>query len=364
MKLTIQRRDLLRALEAVCSNIRPDNTVISYGGVMLEADDGGKLSVITSNPTRSVRYVLEADIDDQGSCIVPGELLLRAVKAMASEAVTMRTVKTTLTVVCGGTSLYLNTLGNMVFDSLPSMYETFPTFEPESSVTIPAWKFTEMARRAIRYVLREPSRPHLMGVHLRSHMHELRMRSTDATRYFEARTLINDQSDVDAIVSTSMLREMLDVEDDVTVGIARGACVMSSGPMTCVGRTLAGTFPPLEMLAPKGERVTVDVSAVELRDALRTIACMAEDNRKVVVSICRDRLLLTASSPEKGEINEEIPLERDETVEASMAFAHSKMLEGTISLDEEAQLSIFERMGVLTSHGDFDCIYLLMPVLM
>ena len=80
LKVTCPRDELARALGIVSRGVSTRSSVQILSGILLRAE-GGKLELAATDMELSLRTSLEGTVEGEGSVVVPGRLLLRALLA-------------------------------------------------------------------------------------------------------------------------------------------------------------------------------------------------------------------------------------------------------------------------------------------
>src|SRR5919202_1228571 len=78
------------------------------------------------------------------------------------------------------------------------------------------------------------------------------------------------------------------------------------GTVQLTSKLIDGTFPEYERVIPRGNDKVLRVSKKEFAEAVARVAAISsERSRPVKLSLARDLLVLSASSPEQGTASEE-----------------------------------------------------------
>src|SRR6266702_5889204 len=88
MKVVTQRDELAQKLGVVARAVSTRASVQILSGVLLRAE-GGRLHLAATDMELSLRSSLDAQIDGEGSVVVPGRLLVDLVRLLPAEEVTI-----------------------------------------------------------------------------------------------------------------------------------------------------------------------------------------------------------------------------------------------------------------------------------
>src|ERR1044071_9396992 len=120
LKTTCSRDDLLRGLGIVSRGVSTRTTVQILAGILLDARDG-KLSLAATDMELSLRTTVEANVESEGSVVVPGRLLLDIARLLPETDVSLehKLEEAVVEVRCGSASYRLHTYNAEDFPRLP-----------------------------------------------------------------------------------------------------------------------------------------------------------------------------------------------------------------------------------------------------
>src|ERR687888_800991 len=175
LKTTCSRDDLLRGLGIVSRGVSTRTTVQILAGILLDARDG-RLSLAATDMELSLRTALEANVESEGSVVVPGRLLLDIARLLPEAEVSLehRLEEAIVEVRCGSASYRLHTYNPEDFPRLP---DTQVDLHEVDRATL-----LETVARVSRSASRDESRPVLTGVLVQFEPSKLVMAATDSYR--------------------------------------------------------------------------------------------------------------------------------------------------------------------------------------
>src|SRR5437763_205783 len=120
MKLTCSRDDLVTKLGIVSRAVSTRTAVQILSGVLLKAE-AGELHLAATDMELSLRSSLPAEIEGEGSVVVPGRLLVDLARLLPDSEVSIehRAEEGVVRVECGPASYRLNTYNAEDFPRLP-----------------------------------------------------------------------------------------------------------------------------------------------------------------------------------------------------------------------------------------------------
>src|SRR5215210_3696154 len=86
MKLTCSREDLVAKLAIVSRAVSTRSSVQILAGILLRAE-GGELRLAATDMELSLRTSVDAQVEDEGSVVVPGRLLLDLARLLPADDV-------------------------------------------------------------------------------------------------------------------------------------------------------------------------------------------------------------------------------------------------------------------------------------
>src|SRR2546430_509902 len=203
LKAVCSRDELTRALGIVSRGVSTRTSVQILAGILIEADDDGKLQLAATDMELSLRTSLEAKVDSGGSVVVPGRLLLDLARLLPEAEVTLehKLEEAVVEVRCGSATYRLHTYNAEDFPRLP---ETEVEAHEVDRQTL-----LETVARVSRSASRDESRPVLTGVLVHFEPGKLVMAATDSYRLSVKETVLEGTvPELEAIVPARALTEL------------------------------------------------------------------------------------------------------------------------------------------------------------
>src|SRR5438105_10559096 len=161
MKVVCQREELAQRLGVVARAVSTRASVQILSGVLLRAE-GGRLHLAATDMELSLRSSLEAQVEDEGSAVIPGRLLVDLVRLLPAGDVMIeqRIEEGVVHVTCGPSTTSLNTHAAEDFPRLPDL-DAVGTFTVNREILL------DTVTRVARSASRDESRPVLTGILVR-----------------------------------------------------------------------------------------------------------------------------------------------------------------------------------------------------
>src|SRR6266702_1687016 len=217
IKLSCRQDELAEKLGVVARAVSTRANVQILSGVLLRAEAGG-LHLAATDMELSLRSSIEADVDGEGSVVVPGRLLVDLVRLLPASEVMFehRAEEGVVHVTCGASTASLHTYAAEDFPRLPDL-DVVGTF------TVDRETLLDTVTRVSRSASRDESRPVLTGILVRFEDGKLVMVATDSYRLsVKEAPLGGDAPNLEAIIPARALGELARIAqagDTIELGV-------------------------------------------------------------------------------------------------------------------------------------------------
>src|SRR5215211_4898761 len=176
LKITCPRDELSRALGVVSRGVSTRTTVQILAGILLRAGEG-KLDLAATDMELSLRTSFEAQVEAEGSVVVPGRLLLELARLLPDAEVSIehKLAEAAVEIRSGAATYRLHTYNAEDFPRLPDAAAA-DRHEVDRETLL------ETVARVSRSASRDESRPVLTGVLMRFEPGKIVMAATDSYR--------------------------------------------------------------------------------------------------------------------------------------------------------------------------------------
>ena len=309
MKLVVERATLLKALGHVQSVVERRNTIPILSNVLLSAE-GDVLKLMATDLDLQIVEEAPAAVETAGATTVSAHTLFDIVRKIPDGAqVTLEATAQKMAVTSGRARFQLQTLPR---EDFPVIGESdLPT-----SFSLPAETLMELIDKTRFAISTEETRYYLNGIffHVPAGAGTLRAVATDGHRLARVEIPLPDGADgmPDIIIPrkcVSEIRKLLD-EREGTVDIALSAAKIRFriGAAILTSKLIDGTFPDYSRVIPSGNDKLLKIDPATLAEGVgRVTAIASEKTRAVKLSLDRDRVTLSVTSPENGTASEDVP---------------------------------------------------------
>jgi len=361
LRITCAKDELAQALGVVSRALSTRSSVQILSGILLEAR-AGELRLAATDMELSLRASLAAQIEGDGSIVLPGKTLVDIARLLPGDEVTIehKPAESVVHVTAGTASYTLNTYNPEDFPRLPEL-EAVSTFSVERESLL------ETIQRVARAASRDESRPVLTGVLVQFAGGKLTMAATDSYRLAVKETTFSGTvPDLEAIVPGRALQELARVAnsgDEVEVGVQENQVLFSTDGVWLTTRRIDGQFPNYRQLLPESFEHELTIPRVELLEVIRRASVMIQRATPLQLRFAEGELTVIARTHEVGESQESLPVAYTGDV-LEIGFNADFLRDGLELLDsDDVRVKLISplRPAVIQGEGD-DFTYLVMPI--
>jgi DNA polymerase III subunit beta len=362
LKITCERDELVQRVGIVSRAVSTRSAVQVLAGVRLNVEGGG-LEAAATDMEMSLRTTVAADIEGEGSLVVPGKLLADVVRLLPDRDVVIehRADEGVVHISSGTYSSRLNIYGAEDFPRLPAV--DVPLHEIDRASLL------DTVQRVARSASRDESRPVLTGILVRFEGTTLTMAATDSYRLSVKETELSSAGpELEAIIPARALAEVARIgadADTIQLGAHDNYVVFGAGDTWLTSRRIDGQFPNIKQLLPETFEVEVDLPRGELLDVVRRAAVLAQRS-PLRLAFAEGELTISTQSQDVGETHESIPAPYTGAEPLEIGFNAEFLRDGLESFSHDAEtvrLKLINplRPGLITTEGDAFW-YLIMPI--
>ena len=307
MKATIERAVLLKALGHVQSVVERRNTIPILSNVLIEARDDGSLRLMATDLDLQVDESVAAQVTQAGATTVPAHTFFDIVRKLPEGSqVELAASDGKMQVVAGRARFNLSTLPR---DDFPVIAEG----ELPTRFELPAATLRQIIDKTRFAISSEETRYYLMGIFLHVADDKLKAAATDGHRL--ARITLDRPDGAEGMPDIIIpkkcvgeLRKLLDeVEGTAEVSLSPTKVRFGLGSAVLTSKLIDGTFPDYNRVIPTGNDKLLKLDPKSFAAGVDRVATIAsEKTRAVKMSVDRDKVTLSVTSPESGTATEEI----------------------------------------------------------
>jgi DNA polymerase-3 subunit beta len=364
MELTVTQENLSRALSAA-SRVASTKTQLPILGNILLRTDGHRLMVASTNLEIASTLLIGAKIINEGAITIPARLITEFVSNLPKTGVTLKAVDNKLHLTTDG---YSSVINGSVADEFPEL----PTINDKKAVSyaIDTSALKQAVSQTILTASNDATRPVLTGVFWHSHEGSLYLAATDGYRLSERR-LVPTTSDVQAIIPTTTLQEVLRMLNDdineVEVLFDESQVRFRLNDAEITSRLIDGNFPDYRQLIPSTSETNITIDRSDFAQVTKVAGLFARESGGSVTLTAdadKSKLSLHSVASELGENTSEA--KADITTDGQVTLNSRYLTEALGAVDGETVTFRFSGKlspCVLTASGqDGDYLHVIMPL--
>jgi DNA polymerase-3 subunit beta len=365
MKATIERATLLKSLGHVQSVVERRNTIPILSNVLIEARDDGSLRLMATDLDLQVDESVAAQVSQAGATTVPAHTFFEIVRKLPEGSqVELSAADGKMQVIAGRSRFNLSTLPR---DDFPVIAEG----ELPTRFELPAATLRQIIDKTRFAISSEETRYYLMGIFLHVADDKLKAAATDGHRL--ARITLprpeGAEGMPDIIIPKKCvqeLRKLLDeVEGTAEVSLSPTKVRFGLGSAVLTSKLIDGTFPDYNRVIPTGNDKLLKLDPKSFAAGVDRVATIAsEKTRAVKMSVDRDKITLSVTSPESGTATEEIAADYgSDNLEIGFNARYLLDILGQIEGDTvEVHLADAAAPTLLRENDGSPALYVLMPM--
>jgi len=365
MKATIERATLLKSLGHVQSVVERRNTIPILSNVLIEARDDNSMRLMATDLDLQVDESVPATVAQPGATTVPAHTLFDIVRKLPEGSqVELNAADGKMQLSAGRARFNLSTLPR---DDFPVISEG----ELPTSFELPAATLRQIIDKTRFAISSEETRYYLMGIFLHVADDQLKAAATDGHRL--ARVVLPKPDGADGMPDVIVprkcvaeLRKLLDeVEGTVEVTLSPTKIRFGLGSAVLTSKLIDGTFPDYNRVIPTANDKLLKLDPKTFSAGVDRVSTIAsEKTRAVKMSVDRDKVTLSVTSPESGTATEELPADYgSDTIEIGFNAKYLLDILGEIDGDTvEVHLADAAAPTLLRENDKSNALYVLMPM--
>jgi DNA polymerase-3 subunit beta len=370
MKLTIERGALLKSLGHVQNVVERRNTIPILSNVLLETG-ANALGLTATDMDLTIVERVPVSVGSNGAATVPAHTLYDIVRKLPEGAqveIDGDGEGGQATVRAGRSKFNLPTLPR----------EDFPATaggDLPHRFAVPAKELRSLIDRSRFAISTEETRYYLNGIYL--HVAEgqgggqLRAVATDGHRLARVETALPEGAvGMPGVIvprkTVGELRKLIDeTEEPVEIALSDTRIRFTFDSVTLSSKLIDGNFPDYQRVIPTGNDKSMTVDRRMFAEAVDRVSTIAsEKSRAIKISLKKNSMVLSASSPENGSASEELEVGYEGTP-IEIGFNARYLLDITAQLQgSEAEFKLADAASptLLGDAADASALYVLMPM--
>lgn len=364
MRINCLKEDILFGALAVAKGISSRNTLPILNGILLIATEN-QLILRTTDLDIAIECKIKAEVLEKGELVVAdGRRFLDMVRQLPSGNIYMHHMNDYDLKICYGSS-------NIVLRGLdPEEFPVLPQQEEAFTGSMPAETFCRMVRQVAAAAGTDEARPIFTGIFIDINQGKIAMVANDTHRLAVSKDIFGTEQNCSVVVPAKTMLEVArgaQNNERIELRITKNHVAFQSGDLLIISRVINGQYPDCYQVIPPESAYAVQIvlNRQDFTETINRCAAIARDNNGVLrFHIGDNSLLISAYSPEVGEIKEEI-LATIAGNSMDIAFNAKYLLDALKAIDSENILFILTGPvgpALLKIDSDDSYLHLLLPI--
>jgi DNA polymerase-3 subunit beta len=366
MNLTISKEQIINGLQAVQNVVSTRTTLPILSNVLLRAEND-RLELTATDLDVTVSCAVEAKVKKPGASTVPVRKLFGIVRELNNSEIEIAVDEKNVSSIHSGASFYK--INGLSADEFPP----FPQFKEEKKVTLPQETIKGMLKKTSFAISTDESRYVLNGIFISLKDHKMTMVATDGRRLalVDEEVDVTEQSQGEFIIPAKAVNELnrlLGDKGELELRYAENQAGFTlrndkGSSVIIITKLIEGNYPNYRQVIPAETKERIALVREEFLHALRRAEIMtSEKSNSVKLAFGKNRLEITANSPEVGEAKETLAINY-KGAEMAIAFNPKYVIDPLNALpNDEVFIELIDELspGVLKINGPF--LYVVMPM--
>ncbi|MCC7519199.1 MAG: DNA polymerase III subunit beta [Verrucomicrobiae bacterium] len=305
MKLRFTKENFVDGLQQVLNVVSTRSTLPILSNVLIRAEKGG-VSMTTTDLDLGVRCRIQAEVVREGATTLPARRLFAIIREMAATDIELEVDEKNVAAIQGGPS-HFKVLG------LPeSEFPPFPKVEESRAVAVEQKALRDLLRRTAYAMSADESRFVLNGILMSFKDDKLIVVATDGRRLAMAEQEVELSKDCkqDLIIPNKTVLEvarLLKDKGQAKVRFSESQVLFEIEGAELASKLVEGIYPNYRQVIPPDAKVVIPLEREALLQAVHRAALLTtEKNQAVRLAFTRNKLTITANSPDLGESRESL----------------------------------------------------------
>lgn len=312
MKFKCSQQELNRALNTVSRAVSNRSTIPVLKGILLTAKED-KLILTASNLDMSIRKVIDAVVEEEGSAVATARLFGEIIRKLPNETVFVEDNENDI--------LFINTSASS-FQVMTLPTDEFPEAgkreENDQVLVFNKELFKKMVRRTAFAASIEEAKGVLTGILTEMTTDKITMVALDGFRLALANEQMKNEENRKFIVSAKIMNEISrtiseeDQEEDMTLYLGEKRAIITTGNTEIFLRIMEGEFIDYRRIIPTESSTKLVVNREMFADSIERASLLAKEgkNNLIKISVHDDMMVITSRS-EEGNVKEELAVDKE-----------------------------------------------------
>ncbi len=360
MKIITNKKDLLEQLHVVQNIISPKATLPVLSNLLIETKNNN-LKIISTDLDTGITCLLPVEVVEQGAITLPAKRFVEIIRELTDNEITITTRKNN-TILIDTENCQFKLLG-LPKEEFPKL----PELKDKQVLKINQNQLKQIINLTSFAVSHDESRYVLSGILINIKNDKITAVATDGRRLaVYTKTLdSNIPKEINAVIPIKAISEInknLEDEGEVSVVFGNNQALFEFENKTIITRLIEGEFPDYNQVVPRSTEEKIKINREELMAALKRAALLnTPDFQAVKLTISKDKLVVSKTTPDIGESWEELTI-KTKNKDLIIGFNPNYLidvLKNLTDIEIEIELTEAEKPAVVRSNG---YVYVVLPM--
>ena len=308
MKIKTNKETLVKAAGLIQNVISTKATLPILSNFLMETDKD-KVRISATDLDICISFNLPVEVVEEGSITIPAKRFSDIVRDLPVEDINIKVNENnSISIKTQRCFFKLSGLSKDEFPKLPKILE-------EERIVISQSVLKTMLNLTAFAVSNDETRHVLNGILFSVNDKQIKMVSTDGRRLavIDQELSVSSKFKRDVIVSLKAIKELLrNLKDtgDTTILFSENQISFKVNDVTIISRLIEGQFPSYEKVIPAETNNKIVVDKKRFLDATKRVSNLTSPNSLAIkISVFKDKLIFSKSTPDVGESKEEIDID-------------------------------------------------------
>ncbi|MFC1477835.1 DNA polymerase III subunit beta [Candidatus Margulisiibacteriota bacterium] len=369
MEFACPKNQLQNAIHHAERSISSRNTLPVLSNLLFEVNSD-ILKVSGTDMEIGIEKKVKVDSAQQGSVLINSKTISGIVNKLPDANVTLKVLdNNVIEIKCEQVNFTIHGLPSEEFPQIPKIKDG-------SSIKVNKDIFKELIKQTIISVSIDESKHILNGVMVEFNNDSITGVATDGYRLSLKETKgkyeINDK--IQMIIPTKALNELATIfsdndDQDIKVNFSDSLASFTCGDFYLSTRIIKGQYPDYQQVVPKEIKTELNIDKDQLVSALERCAVIASSSANIVkIEVLENQLLIRANTPDVGNVNELIDIQKNNDEKIQISLNVRLVLEALkIIKSSKINLSLIDALkpGIIkpvSNKDDSNFLYVIMPI--
>lgn len=342
MKFSCDQQELVRALSVVSKAVTTRTTTQVMKGILIEAKEGGTLTMSASDLDISIQNTMQADVQEEGSVIAMAKLFVDIIRKLPHSEITIES-DDDFNITIRSANSEFQVVG-MSPDEFP---ERIKEQEGDKYIEFNRREFSSMIEKTAFAASIEEARGIITGVLLEIEPDGMNMVAIDGYRMAINKSAMVTGASGNVVIAAKMLGEigkiLADVGEDETgrLYLNEKKAVFLFDQTQAELKLMEGEFIRYKDILPREKKIRLVIDRVQLLNSIERASLLSRSGKNNLIRMnLTDNLVTISSTSEEGNVREEILVEK-EGEDLVIGFNAQYMMDVLKKIDDEKILMYF-----------------------